>query len=105
MLIGDNTDFIGIIRVLRNVGLQNLRTAVVIGAGGTACSAIFALKQLNAERIFVYNRTAKHGCELSSRFGCSFADSFQHMEEVIDVVSHSVNWTYFSKRRTDDLIC
>jgi shikimate dehydrogenase len=41
----ENTDVYGIVNALREAGLQNVRRAVILGAGGTAQSALAALKE------------------------------------------------------------
>ncbi len=61
-LVGDNTDWIAIEtlarRSLRTVHLANPKlTGLVIGAGGSARAAIFALYRLGVKRILLYNRT------------------------------------------------
>ncbi|KAH8109485.1 Pentafunctional AroM protein [Phellopilus nigrolimitatus] len=60
VFLGDNTDWIGI----RNCILANLpsdvsapSTGLVIGAGGTSRAAIYALRSLDIQRIYLYNRT------------------------------------------------
>lgn len=42
----ENTDVAGILAALREAGLEQVRTAVVLGAGGTAQAAIAALREL-----------------------------------------------------------
>ncbi|KAH9253637.1 3-phosphoshikimate 1-carboxyvinyltransferase [Batrachochytrium salamandrivorans] len=65
VLVGDNTDWLGI----RNV-LQNLSGSVmiVVGAGGTARAACYCANVLGLE-LFVYNRTLTKAQELANEFG------------------------------------
>lgn len=61
-LIGDNTDWIAIEtlarRSLRTVHLADANlTGLVIGAGGSARAALFALYRLGVQRILLFNRT------------------------------------------------
>ncbi|EGN94414.1 hypothetical protein SERLA73DRAFT_114628 [Serpula lacrymans var. lacrymans S7.3] len=60
ILYGDNTDWLGIVESVRSraPALGAPQAALVIGAGGTARAAIFALKALGAQHIYLYNRTA-----------------------------------------------
>lgn len=45
-LAGDNTDVAGIVSALREGGVTRVSTAVVVGGGATAASALAALRQL-----------------------------------------------------------
>ncbi|SZF05533.1 unnamed protein product [Blumeria hordei] len=61
-LIGDNTDWLGMKHALISVSYaasfsHSLGSAVVIGAGGTARAAIYALHSLGHSPIFVVSRT------------------------------------------------
>lgn len=67
---GYNTDWIGIREPLQH--LKGAR-AVVIGAGGAAASAVFALLSLDME-VTILNRTVTRGTELAARFGCGSAE-------------------------------
>jgi len=59
-LIGDNTDWLGLSMSLKknNIGLLN-KNVILIGAGGTAKSVIFALKNSGVNKILLLNRTLK----------------------------------------------
>ncbi|OCK75725.1 Pentafunctional AroM protein [Lepidopterella palustris CBS 459.81] len=59
-LIGRNTDWQGMVLVLRNAGAQGsagLHSGLVIGGGGTARAAIYALKQMQYSPIYIVGRT------------------------------------------------
>lgn len=58
-LLGDNTDYLGIVHSIRaaSPGMHGSFSAFVIGAGGTARAAVYALNTLGATRIYIYNRT------------------------------------------------
>lgn len=71
VLHGDNTDWLGI----RNCILARLpatarvpSVALVIGAGGTARAAIYALQNLGAKHIYLFNRTRASADVLVSAF-------------------------------------
>jgi pentafunctional AROM polypeptide len=67
ILVGDNTDWIGIRDVVRaglTPPLRKIDSCLVIGAGGTARAAIYALHALGATRIYLFNRTRRSAEEL-----------------------------------------
>lgn len=73
-LRGDNTDWLGILRPvkarLEASGWEQGRggVALVVGAGGAAMGALFAMQRLGLE-VVVYNRTPSKAEELAGRFG------------------------------------
>lgn len=86
---GDNTDWLGIAlpvaKALRNRRMEQGaasstqaavtdRRALVIGAGGTARAAIYAMQQLGYN-VTVWNRTPSRAVELASAFKCSVLDT------------------------------
>ena len=54
--IGSNTDVAGIVNALRHAGTKSAPSAVILGGGGTAASAVAALKELGAARALVFVR-------------------------------------------------
>ncbi|EIN05489.1 Pentafunctional AroM protein [Punctularia strigosozonata HHB-11173 SS5] len=58
-LFGDNTDWLGIRACVRArlAGAAVPEAGLVIGAGGTARAAIYALRGLGVKTVYVYNRT------------------------------------------------
>jgi pentafunctional AROM polypeptide len=67
ILLGDNTDWMGIRDVVKArlpPSVQRIESSLVIGAGGTARAAIYALHALGASRIYLFNRTRRSAEEL-----------------------------------------
>jgi pentafunctional AROM polypeptide len=70
VLVGDNTDWLGITASITGGfgGQAPIHAALVIGAGGTARAAIYALQALNAQVIYLFNRTIGKAEELAHAF-------------------------------------
>jgi shikimate kinase len=71
---GDNTDWSSILTCLRraisprNYVQPSRTTGLVIGAGGMARAAIYALYQLGCRNVFVWNRTRERTREVAGHF-------------------------------------
>ena len=70
-LIGYNTDWLGLMQVLKNKISISGKTFVIIGAGGTARAAAYGIKKEGGRPIIV-NRTQEKGKALAARFDCPF---------------------------------
>ena len=69
-LYGENTDWRGIVRALSEGDRSFVGgSAVVVGAGGAAAAALFALKSLGFTSIAVSNRTHARAEELAQQHG------------------------------------
>ncbi|KAJ1819875.1 3-dehydroquinate dehydratase (3-dehydroquinase) [Coemansia sp. RSA 2675] len=74
-LLGDNTDYLGIVGCLRRSQAVafSKATALVVGAGGTTRAALYALYTLGVGSVVIYNRTAQRAEELVAEFSELFA--------------------------------
>lgn len=76
--IGYNTDWLGIRKPL--VGMKGAK-AVLLGAGGVASAAAYALTDLDMD-VTILNRTPERAKDLAKRFGCRWAawDTFDTLK-------------------------
>lgn len=65
----DNTDVVGMISALREAGLARVEQAVILGAGGTAQSALAAVRELSHEPPIVLVRNLARSGELREAAG------------------------------------
>ncbi|KAJ2796474.1 3-dehydroquinate dehydratase (3-dehydroquinase), partial [Coemansia guatemalensis] len=77
-LLGDNTDYLGIVGCLRQAQFEcsapsfAASTALVIGAGGTSRAALYALHTLGVRSVLIFNRTEARAQELAHEFASLF---------------------------------
>lgn len=64
--VGSNTDVAGIVNALRHAGTGPAPAAVILGGGGTAASAIAALKELGTGHVQVFVRDTSRTGEVRS---------------------------------------
>lgn len=72
-LYGENTDWLGMTMCIsRNLSPANVitqkTTALVVGAGGMARAALYALQRMGVRHIVIYNRTPEHAKSLAEHF-------------------------------------
>jgi shikimate dehydrogenase len=80
-LVGSNTDWIGLARALERETELAGRRAVVLGAGGTARAAVFALRERGA-RVTVLNRTLARAEALVRELGAERAASLDALGDL-----------------------
>jgi shikimate dehydrogenase len=83
-ILGDNTDAGGLVDAL-DLDLGGV-TALVLGAGGTARAAIWALREAGAD-VAVWNRTAERAAELAAEFGVRHAAAPEPARVLVNVTS------------------
>ncbi|KAG7421167.1 Pentafunctional AROM polypeptide [Fusarium oxysporum f. sp. rapae] len=83
VLHGDNTDWIGIKRCVEKSGAQDFASssALVLGAGGAARAACYAVQTLGFGELIVVNRTLSKAEDLASRFPDLKTRAFAILEE------------------------
>ncbi len=74
--VGTNTDWIGALRALERGGPIDGRSAVVLGAGGTARALVYGLRQRGCE-VTVLNRTVERAQALVEELGANQAGSLE----------------------------
>jgi pentafunctional AROM polypeptide len=81
ILYGDNTDWMGICNVISpRLSSSSIQGALVIGAGGTARAAIFALHKLGAKTIYLCNRTRSKAEALQQAFSSTRVEVLDNLE-------------------------
>jgi len=90
----DNTDIPGMVRVLRDAGIAERPSVVVLGGGGTARAALAASAQLGAESVTIVARRPQAVEELApvaetlgiTLIGCDWAKATVDADAVISTV-------------------
>lgn len=79
-LTGNNTDWIGIVRALKELIPLEGKTFAVLGAGGAARAAVYGIREERGIPI-VLNRTVTTGKDVAGEFGCDFSP-LQDIEKI-----------------------
>jgi shikimate dehydrogenase len=95
-IIGDNTDVSGFqTSLLENAEKKQIKSALLIGAGGVSPSIIHSLKDLNVEEIFLTNRTDDKFSVLRNNFGPMLKQvlwkDFPHTKFSVDLVVNATS--------------
>jgi pentafunctional AROM polypeptide len=73
---GTNTDWIGIKRCAESY-LKKDFVGIVLGAGGTSRAALYALKEMGAKEIRIWNRTESKAAQLAHEFGVTLVSNLE----------------------------
>jgi shikimate dehydrogenase len=74
-IAAENTDAPGLIAALEQLaGLPAALSALVLGAGGSARAAVWALREAGAREVSVWNRTSERAAELARELGARVVD-------------------------------
>lgn len=84
-LWADNTDAVGFMAGLADLDPSLDRPAVIIGAGGAARAAAFALSQAGLCELRIINRTFARAEELADAFGADAVDWSRRADAIADV--------------------
>lgn len=93
-LIGDNTDAEGFLRALREAGVEPAgQTVLILGAGGAARAAAYALSQMGCNLI-IANRTFTRAQSLAEAFGGQARTmTYESIRSVLPSLNGIVNCT------------
>ena len=83
-ILGDNTDAGGLVDAL-DADLAGA-SVLVLGAGGTARAAVWAMREAGAE-VAVWNRTPERAAELAAEFGVRHASEIEPARVLVNVTS------------------
>ncbi|KAM0554867.1 hypothetical protein ACHAPJ_006602 [Fusarium lateritium] len=83
-LQGDNTDWVGVRRCVEKAGYPDLAfsAALVVGAGGAARAACYAIQMMGFRELIVVNRTLSKAQDMISRFSDLETSAYPTLEEV-----------------------
>ncbi|KKK26670.1 putative pentafunctional polypeptide (AroM) [Aspergillus rambellii] len=90
-LIGRNTDWLGMILSLRNAGVYGSNggeSALVVGGGGTARAAIYALHNMGYSPIYIVGRSPAKLQNMVSTFPSSYNIRIIEGNEKLDTIPH-----------------
>jgi shikimate dehydrogenase len=86
-IAADNTDWIGLLEALPPECDPAGRTALVLGAGGAARAAVYALREAGAADVAVWNRTPARARALASALGARAVQAPGSAEIVVNCTS------------------
>ena len=89
-LKGFNSDWIGVSKALKEETELVDKQTLVVGAGGAARAAVYAVKKENAKEIVIVNRTLERAKQLANDLGVEYRsiDDVDDFDAVVGVVGH-----------------
>lgn len=97
-LSGTNFDWIGVRNSLKEKTSIKDKTVVVLGAGGAASAAIYAVIKNKAKKVFVLNRTLSHAKKLAEKYKCDFGGLDEFKKVNADIVIQATSAGLNSKK-------
>jgi len=87
-IAAENTDAPGLIAALKQlVGLPAHPSALVLGAGGSARAAVWALREAGAREVSVWNRTPERAAALARELGARAVSEPERAELLVNCTS------------------
>ncbi len=87
---GTNTDAVGVLKALETVTDVKEKRVLVLGAGGAARAAVFALKTAGAQ-VAVWNRTVEKAQTLADEFEVGVVKSLDEVAQIAEKIDIFVN--------------
>jgi shikimate dehydrogenase len=84
-IVADNTDATGFLAALPRPAYE--RTALVLGAGGSARAVVYALRQAGASEVLVWNRTAERAASVARDLGATAVDGYRSVDILVNCTS------------------
>ncbi len=109
-MIGFNTDWIGVKGSLELHGVRKVENALIIGAGGAAAAAVYALGQISRGVIYIINRTYENAVGIKHEFKDLKVEikplllSKENLRRTTDDVSLIINATPVGMREWKSLV-
>lgn len=87
-VVGDNTDWQGIVGCFKSRGVVAAKVGLVVGAGGTARAAVYALQQMGCKTVVLVNRSKASAEAVQSAFaGVEIVESVEAAREYAPTVA------------------
>lgn len=98
-LKGYNTDYLGFIHSLCEHFNPQEKTILIIGAGGASRAIVYALKESNVKKIYIWNRSSEKAKQLAEEFEIEAINDIFTIQDEVDLV---VNTTSLGMKGKDE---